>query len=397
MSLDPTASLPNVLIVEDEMVLRMRAVDIVQDAGFTPVEAVNADEALSILESRSDISLLFTDIQMPGSMDGLKLAHAVHTRWPSIRIILVSGQVKLSDDDRPVDSRFFGKPLRDKEMIAELQDMVGAGALQIVPDGIIPPALRGSKKTKPESAVPGSAAEEILTAENDSLRLLLEQADIDAKALLEQVGIEAKEREAADKLQKLILGEMHHRIKNTLATVSAIATQSLRTATSLEHGQQAIDGRLVALGRAHDLLMQASWANASLHQTVRSATEAYDGKGAGHFSIGGPDIRITSGAVIALAMTFNELCTNTTKFGALSIPEGRVDISWTIDNEKQLFRLIWIEKDGPLVEPPIRRSFGTRMMGSLGQQLRGEVHLAYDPTGFVYTLEVPLGSLMANG
>src|SRR5258706_6612138 len=96
MSVDST-EVPNVLVVEDEMLLRMRAVDIVEDAGFRSVEAVNADEALSILESRSDISLLFTDIQMPGSMDGLKLAHAVHDRWPSIKIILVSGQVKPSD------------------------------------------------------------------------------------------------------------------------------------------------------------------------------------------------------------------------------------------------------------------------------------------------------------
>ena len=102
---------PNVLVVEDEMILRMRAVDIVEDAGFNPVEAVNADEAISILESRSDISLLFTDIQMPGSMDGLKLAHAVHDRWPSIKIILVSGQVQPSDAERPANSRFFGKPL----------------------------------------------------------------------------------------------------------------------------------------------------------------------------------------------------------------------------------------------------------------------------------------------
>jgi CheY-like chemotaxis protein len=77
-----STAVPNVLIVEDEMVLRMRAVGIVEDAGFRSVEAVNADQALSILESRSDISLLFTDIQMPGSMDGLKLAHAVHDRWP---------------------------------------------------------------------------------------------------------------------------------------------------------------------------------------------------------------------------------------------------------------------------------------------------------------------------
>src|SRR6201994_3484163 len=125
--------LPNVLVVEDEMVLRMRAVDIVEDAGFRSVEAVNADEAISILESRSDISLLFTDIQMPGSMDGLKLAHAVHDRWPTIKIILVSGQVDPSDEERPADSRFFGKPLGAEELTAQLQVMIGAGALKIVP------------------------------------------------------------------------------------------------------------------------------------------------------------------------------------------------------------------------------------------------------------------------
>ena len=105
-----STAVPNVLVVEDEMVLRMRAVDIVEDAGFTPVEAVNADEAIAILESRSDIDLLFTDIQMPGSMDGLKLAHAVHDRWPAIKIILVSGQVNLSDAEKPTDSRSAAAP-----------------------------------------------------------------------------------------------------------------------------------------------------------------------------------------------------------------------------------------------------------------------------------------------
>src|ERR1700716_3014850 len=97
MTSSPTGATTNVLVVEDEMVLRMRAVDIVEDAGFTAVEAVSADEALSILESRSDIALLFSDIQMPGSMDGLKLAPAVHDPWPAIKIILVSGQVHLAD------------------------------------------------------------------------------------------------------------------------------------------------------------------------------------------------------------------------------------------------------------------------------------------------------------
>ena len=94
-------------------------------------------------------------------------------------------------------------------------------------------------------------------------------------------------------------------------------------------------------------------------------------------------------------MTFNELCTNTTKFGALSVPAGRVEIAWTIDGEKQRLRLTWIEKNGPPVAAPTRKSFGTRMMGSLGHQLDGHVQLDYEPTGFIYTLDVPLGSLMA--
>ncbi len=364
------------------MVLRMRAVDIVEDAGFIALEAVNADEALTILESRSDISLLFSDIQMPGSIDGLKLAHAVHGRWPHIKIILVSGQVKLSDTDTPEDSRFFGKPIEVKQMIAELQDMIGKGALEIVAEPAVADTVRRS------------GAQETLTAENDSLRLLLEQADIDAKALLAQAGIDAKEREAADKLQKLILDELHHRIKNTLATVMAIASQSLRTATSTEHAQQAIEGRLIALGRAHDLLMQVSWANTSLVNTVRAAIEPFDGNGLGRFSIEGPDIGITSGAVIALAMTFNELCTNTTKFGALSVPAGRIEISWKIDEQSKRLILTWTEKGGPAVGTPSRRSFGSRMIGSLGQQLNGQVQLGYEPTGFVYVLDVPLSSLV---
>jgi CheY-like chemotaxis protein len=114
-----------VLVVEDEMLLRMRTVDMVEDAGFTSIEAVDADEAVAILESRSDIALLFTDIQMPGSMDGLKLAHAVHERWPPIKIILVSGQLRLANIDIPADSRFFGKPLEANEMIVEMQSMIG--------------------------------------------------------------------------------------------------------------------------------------------------------------------------------------------------------------------------------------------------------------------------------
>ena len=247
------------------------------------------------------------------------------------------------------------------------------------------------------SSADATPPQEFLAAENVSLRLLLAQAEINAQGLLDQAGIDAREREAADKLQKLILEELHHRIKNTLATVSAIASQSLRNVPGAEHAQHAIEGRLLALGRAHDLLLQARWTSADLGKIIRGATEAFDDPDAPKFSIAGPDIRMASGAVIAIAMTLNELCTNTTKFGALSVPAGRVDIAWTLDPKTQRLHLTWTESNGPAGSSrPIRRSFGTRLIETLGRQLKGDVQLTYEPGGFVYALDVPLMSLTSK-
>ena len=123
--------------------------------------------------------------------------------------------------------------------------------------------------------------------ENVSLRLLLAQAEINTRSLLAKAGIDAKEREASDKLQKLILEELHHRIKNTLATVGAIASQSLRNAPSMRDAQHAIEGRLLALGRAHDLLLQVRWTGADLRKIVSGATEPFDNADRPRFSIDG--------------------------------------------------------------------------------------------------------------
>jgi two-component sensor histidine kinase len=238
-----------------------------------------------------------------------------------------------------------------------------------------------------------ASPQELLAAENVSLRLLLTQAKLSAATLLAHAGIDAKEREAADKLQKLILEELHHRIKNTLATVGAIASQSLRNAPSMQDAQHAIEGRLLALGRAHDLLLQVRWTGADLRKIVSGATEPFENADKPRFSIDGPDVEMASGAVIAIAMTLNELCTNTTKFGALSAPDGHVDVSWAVEAGR--LRFTWKEQGGPPVAAPTRQSFGTRLIETLGRQLKGDVKLAYAPDGFVYVLDVPLASLEA--
>jgi CheY-like chemotaxis protein len=122
----PNKSLPVVLIVEGDPLLRMLAVEVVEEAGFVVLEAGNADEAVALLESHPDISLLFTDIDMPGSMDGLKLAHAVRDRWPPVKILVVSGKVRVQPCELPSNSYFVGKPYQTAAMVAELRSLVGS-------------------------------------------------------------------------------------------------------------------------------------------------------------------------------------------------------------------------------------------------------------------------------
>jgi CheY-like chemotaxis protein len=114
-----------VLIVEDDFLLRMDAADMIAAAGFEAVEAANADQAIEILETRRDITVVFTDIQMPGSMDGLKLARAVRGRWPPIKIVATSGRVNVTEIDLPEGGRFLPKPYGPKEITGVLRELTG--------------------------------------------------------------------------------------------------------------------------------------------------------------------------------------------------------------------------------------------------------------------------------
>ena len=184
------------------------------------------------------------------------------------------------------------------------------------------------------------SAEEIrLETENTNLRRLLAQA-----------GLDAAEHKVADRLQRMLLEELHHRVKNTLATVQAIVSQSLRSAENVEQGRKAIESRLAALGRVHDLLLRTSWGGVKLAELLRIATEPFDTPGAGQFLIQSTNIDVGSAAALPLAMTLNELCTNAVKYGALSSAEGCVKITTKIDKRAKQFRLTWTETGGPLVQ-----------------------------------------------
>jgi len=115
---------PVVLIVEDEHLIRINVVELVEEAGFEAIEATDADEAIRILESRNDIRAVFTDIQMPGSMDGLKLARAVRDRWPPVALIVTSGKTDITESDLPSGGRFLRKPCEAAQIVTTLRELV---------------------------------------------------------------------------------------------------------------------------------------------------------------------------------------------------------------------------------------------------------------------------------
>ena len=232
-----------------------------------------------------------------------------------------------------------------------------------------------------------------LEAENAGLRDLLAQAGIDAARILAQAGIDAIENEAAKKLQRLLLEELHHRVKNTLATVIAITAQSLRNAAILDEGRAAVESWLVALGRAHDLLLDAHFANAKLADVIAFAIEPFESRNAPRFTIKATPLEIGPNAVLPITLSLNELCTNAVKYGALSNSAGRIDIALAVDDKN--LKLAWTERGGPPVEEPKRRSFGTRLIGRLAEQLHGDVRLKYEPAGLMYELDVPVSALRA--
>ena len=232
-----------------------------------------------------------------------------------------------------------------------------------------------------------------LAAENAELRIQLEQAGIDAARLWAEAGITAIENEAAKRLQRLLLEELHHRVKNSLATVIAITSQSLRNAENLETASAAVEHRLFALGRAHDLLLKSQTAGANLTDIIRAATEPFDSDLASRFSIQDNPIAVGAAAVLSLSMSLNELCTNAVKHGALSNKSGRIEIASAVAGSPPELTLTWTESGGPAVAEPNRRSFGTRLIRRLAEELHGRVELRYEPNGLVYRLYIPQAAL----
>jgi PAS domain S-box-containing protein len=188
--------------------------------------------------------------------------------------------------------------------------------------------------------------------------------------------------------QKLVIDELNHRVKNTLAVVQSLTWQTLRAAAVPDDLRQALEQRLMALATAHDVLTRKNWNPASVEVIFRSGLSAL-GIEDEQLAISGPLFRVPPKTAVSLAMAVHELGTNALKYGALSVPAGRVQLSWQVSNDR--FRLIWRESGGPAVSEPPRRGFGSRLIErGLAAELGGEATIAFAPGGVVCTLAAPI-------
>ncbi|WP_436050519.1 HWE histidine kinase domain-containing protein [Phenylobacterium sp. LjRoot225] len=188
------------------------------------------------------------------------------------------------------------------------------------------------------------------------------------------------ERRRAERRQQLLINELNHRVKNTLATVQSIAAQTLRSASNLTSAREVFEARLVALAAAHDLLTAESWRGARLTDVAATAMAPFETTQRPQIVRFGPPVWLTAYRALALSLALHELAANAAKYGALSVPEGRVTIRWSVCGDE--LRLFWIEEGGPPVAAPSHSGFGTRLLQrSLAHELHGEVAFTFAPEG----------------
>ena len=210
-----------------------------------------------------------------------------------------------------------------------------------------------------------------------------------ARVLFERRKIaEVEERAKAENHLRLLVLELNHRVKNNLATVQAIAAQTLRGTESAAEARESFTRRISALASAHDLLTREQWEGVDLlevaHSVLAALTEGHEA-----VRIDGPRLRLDPKTALSLSMAFHELGTNALKYGGLSRPGGGVSLAWTVEADGAL-QLTWTEQGGPPVTTPSRRGFGSRLLErGLAAELDGKVELRFDPAGVVCTIRAP--------
>lgn len=199
----------------------------------------------------------------------------------------------------------------------------------------------------------------------------------------------------AERNGRLLNAELAHRMKNTLAMIAAIASQTFRSAETLEEAQSILSDRIATLGEAHSILTRSSWSSAPIRAVIDGALAPHRSD-IGTIRVEGPPLQLTADQAMTLALAANELATNAVKYGALSVETGEVSIRWSVGRPQteDVFRFEWIESGGPPVAKPRRQGFGSRLVERvMAQKFQGEVELDYRPEGLCYVLTTTMANI----
>lgn len=197
------------------------------------------------------------------------------------------------------------------------------------------------------------------------------------------------ERQAAER-QRLLVNELNHRVKNTLATIQSLARQTLREGVSMADARERLTERLLALSTAHNVLTRQNWESAEIADIVREAVQPFDGPEGPRIHIEGPRARVAPQVALALSMALHELATNAQKYGALSARQGRVDLLWALSPTGEALDLEWRETGGPPVSAPATKGFGSRLLSSLTAELGAPAAIDYARSGLSCRLRAPV-------
>jgi len=212
------------------------------------------------------------------------------------------------------------------------------------------------------------------------------------KAVVMKVFRDETPLKRADDQRVLLLNELNHRVKNSLATVQSVVDQTLRSAGVDAGVRNDLNARIMALSSAHNVLVDRNWAGADLEAVVRDVTRAFDGP-QGRVHLDGAPVHLHPSQAVTLSLVLHELVTNAAKYGALSAPDGRVDVSWNLSLDSggmRFLTLLWRERGGPPVEPPTRTGFGTRLLAGALNHQHGGAKIHYDPEGVCAVLSCRL-------
>jgi PAS domain S-box-containing protein len=448
----------SVLVVDDSESGRYLKVRALRGVGFEVADVATAAAALEYIEEHTT-HVAVLDVKLP-DMHGFELCRIIKSRFPNIGVLQTSATFT-SAEDRVAGLEFGAdaylvEPMEETELVAIVRALLRvrqaeaaqrstelrfAQFAQASPDVLwiydvdagrfeyVSPSVQELLGHSPEDVQVNAEIwlSKIHEDDRPAVERMLRDAGLEGEEPIEYrlqheatqrwirdkafslpaeawegrrvagLARDVTEAKRAEQQRELLIGELNHRVKNTLALVQALAAHTRHAAVSPSDFEQAFTSRLHALGHAHDLLTQTHWKGTSLHQVIETALapfSVYDNSQT-RVRVNGPQVWLNSNTAVTMTLAFHELATNAAKYGALSTNKGRVEIFWSAQpaTEPKEVLLEWRESGGPPVQAPSRKGFGTMLIEKvLAYEAEGEAKLDFLPAGVAFVFRLPLSS-----